>query len=799
MSNKNIEKLVSEDKKGYRKSKSNKIREILLITSSIIFILVVLTIIFISPLAKYLVERFDKKYTGREIKMSWAYVNPFTGYIHFDNLKIYEFKSDIVFFSANGLSANVTMSKLLSKTYEVSELTLDNPQGLLFQNKKQFNFSDLIMRFSPKKQSAEKKEPIHFNIFNIKINNGKFYYREIITPINYFIKNVNIESAGFRWDVDTIPIKFSFLSGIGSGDVKGNFTLNSKNKNYKLGVLVNKFDLNIVGQYIKDLSNYGSFQAILDADFKSKGNLIDRENVTNSGLISVSDFHFGKDSTEDFAAFDNLTFAINEISPKKFKYIFDSVSLKQPYFRYEKYDYLDNVQTMFGKKGANVSAANVNGAKYNLVIEIAKYIKTMSKNLLRSNYKVDRLAIYNGEIKYNDYSLSEKFEIELNPFTFTADSVDKTHQRVNFNIASGIKPYGSSALKISINPKDSSDFDLNYHFQNLPASIFNPYLIKYTSFPLDRGTIEVKGKWNVRNGEIKSNNHLLIIDPRVGDRLRNKNSTWLPMRLIMFFVRERGNVIDYEIPITGNLKKPNFKLKDVIFDVLENVFVKPVTTRYGVEVRNVETEIEKSLSLKWEMKNSKLTSQQEDFLKRMADFLEENEGATITVNPQRYERKEKEYILFFEAKKKYYIKYNKKNDKSFDEEDSLKVEKMSIKDSLFVTYLNEQTHDPMLFTIQDKCTKIIGLKSVNAKFKNLNKERLNVFTNYFKDNGTEKRIKVGNGKNIIPYNGFSFYEIYYKGDYPEYLLKAYRKMNELNNKSPRKKFKRERNKNLKTQ
>ena len=163
MSNKNIEKLVSEDKKGYRKSKSNKIREILLITSSIIFILVVLTIIFISPLAKYLVERFDKKYTGREIKMSWAYVNPFTGYIHFDNLKIYEFKSDIVFFSANGLSANVTMSKLLSKTYEVSELTLDNPQGLLFQNKKQFNFSDLIMRFSPKKQSAEKKEPIHFN------------------------------------------------------------------------------------------------------------------------------------------------------------------------------------------------------------------------------------------------------------------------------------------------------------------------------------------------------------------------------------------------------------------------------------------------------------------------------------------------------------------------------------------------------------------------------------------------------------------------------------------------------------
>ena len=30
--------------------------------------------------------------------------------------------------------------------------------------------------------------------------------------------------------------------------------------------------------------------------------------------------------------------------------------------------------------------------------------------------------------------------------------------------------------------------------------MFNPYLITYTSFPLDRGTIELNGTWNVRNG-----------------------------------------------------------------------------------------------------------------------------------------------------------------------------------------------------------------------------------------------------------------------------------------------------------
>ena len=47
------------------------------------------------------------------------------------------------------------------------------------------------------------------------------------------------------------------------------------------------------------------------------------------------------------------------------------------------------------------------------------------------------------------------------------------------------------------------------------------------------------------------------------------------MPLIMTFIRERGNVIDYEIPITGNLKDPKFHLSDVIFDLLGNIFVKP--------------------------------------------------------------------------------------------------------------------------------------------------------------------------------------------------------------------------------
>ncbi len=245
--------------------------------------------------------------------------------------------------------------------------------------------------------------------------------------------------------------------------------------------------------------------------------------------------------------------------------------------------------------------------------------------------------------------------------------------------------------------------------------MFNPYVISATSFPLDRGTLEFKGTWNVRNGIIKSINHLVIIDPRLSKRIRNKDTKWIPAPMIMAFIRERGNVIDYQIPITGNLKNPDFHVSDVIFDLLGNIFIKPPSTPYIFEVKNAEAEIEKALTLKWTTRQNSLLPEQEKFIDNMAEFLSKNPDASITVYPQYFALKEKEYILFFEAKKKYFLATNNKNSHSLSAEDSVSVDKMSVKDSLFVHYLNRHLKDSLVFTIQEKCTCIIDSTVINFK------------------------------------------------------------------------------------
>ncbi|MEJ0055001.1 MAG: DUF748 domain-containing protein [Bacteroidota bacterium] len=173
---------------------------------------------------------------------------------------------------------------------------------------------------------------------------------------------------------------------------------------------------------------------------------------------------------------------MKNLSPARKKYLFDSITLSYPYVKYEIYDSLDNVQALFGKNGKNISDITNQSGRFNLVIEIARYVKTLSRNFFMSDFQIGTLGIFNGDFVFNDYSTSEKFSIRASPLTILADSVDRRNKRVGLKLNSEIKPFGSADFYISINPKDSGDFDMKYNIEKIPAATFNPYLISLTSF-----------------------------------------------------------------------------------------------------------------------------------------------------------------------------------------------------------------------------------------------------------------------------------------------------------------------------
>ena len=443
---------------------------------------------------------------------------------------------------------------------------------------------------------------------------------------------------------------------------------------------------------------------------------------------------------------------------------------------------------MFGKEGSNITVADEAGAKFNLIIELAKYIRDLSENFFQSNYKVERLAVYKADLRFLDYSLNEVFEARAFPLSIYADSIYKKSERVDVLLTAGLIPQGDLSVALSIDPHNSGNFDLNYHLNDVPLATANPYLVSFTSFPMENGTLRLNGIWNVRNGMIESRNHLLLVDPKLANRIKNKGNGWIPLPLVLACIKERGNVIDYEIPIEGDLKDPSFILKDVVGDLFVNLFLKPSSLPFLIHSENVETEIETAFIMKWEMGQSLPDNSQEKFLSRLQKYLEDNPEANITITPVHYEVKEKERILFFEAKKKYFLQVRNPASLTFDFADSMKISKTAIKEPGFVNYIEKQYKDSLIYTIQEKCEAYLGNKIVLEKFEKLVQMRKSEIVNALQSKSSANQVIFKTDINTIPPNGFSYFKIGYKGMLPERLISAYDQMNEINERDFRKKY-----------
>lgn len=744
----------------------------------IIIGLYIILIIIASPLTKYLVQKYDLQYTGREITLDRAFVNPLGGSTSLHNLQMREAQSDSIFFSAEKLSADLSLLKALRGIYQVNYIRLVKPEINIFRTDTIFNFNDLIEKFAVKKDSVE-KEAVKFSVLDIKLEDGLVRYGEKAIDNITEISQVNFSSPGMKWNVDSLQGEFSFVPGAGSAS--GNFVLNTDSLDYRGNIEINGFDLAMFNQYFVKYAGKANLTGIINTNLSMQGKFKNFLEGKGSGKFELKDFHFGKDKDNDYASLERFLVEIRELDLKKSIYYFDSILVSKPSILYQMYDTLDNFRRLIPPKVKEKAEEATDTVDY-LV------------NIMGADYYVKSFALIDGRIEFNDYSIAEKFTFIMDKFNIKADTIDKQKRKVKIETTGKIYPAGNISSTLSMDTKNENNFDISYEMRNVPATMFNPYLITYTSYPLDRGTIEMHGTWNVRNRNISSLNHFLVIDPRDTKKVRGKNTKWVPLPLIMAFVRERGGVIDYQIPVKGSLDDPAFKLKDVISDILRNILEKPPTTPYRMEVRNVEKKVEKTLTVKWKMRQVRIEKEQGKFLENISKFLKKNPEAHIVIEPIVHVEKEMENLLLFEAKKSYFFETNGKKESALSEKDSMKVEKLSSKDPAFIKHMNSKMKNSDLLTLQEKCYNYIGKQIVKKRFDETVITRKNEFMKFFVKDKTDNRVEFTEMKNTVPYNWFSYYNINYKGDIPESLKEAFNKLYELDVDPAREEFFSRRNK-----
>ncbi len=122
--------------------------------------------------------------------------------------------------------------------------------------------------------------------------------------------------------------------------------------------------------------------------------------------------------------------------------------------------------------------------------------------------------------------------------------------------------------------------DLNVACTNTGLTAFTPYMEKYAGYPLNKGNLSVGLQYEIRNKELKASNRIDIDQLTLGARNKSPDATKLPVKLAIALLKDRHGKIELDVPLSGRLDDPKFRIVPLVLQVFVNILTKAATSPF---------------------------------------------------------------------------------------------------------------------------------------------------------------------------------------------------------------------------
>jgi hypothetical protein len=741
--------------------KPGKITSIFLI---IIAILVLIVFFGISPLVKYEIEKNSVEWTGRKITMKHLFINLWNWNVTVKDLKVYEAKGNVVFFSARKIFTDISVFPLLKGEYKINTVQIDAPDVILEQTGNRFNFDDLVTRFtvvdSTKKEPEKPSEPTKYRVERMEITNGSITYRDKVLNNEIVMQHFKLACPLLVWNSPLLnaATSFDFKSG---GKVSGKLALNLDSLSYVLHANLEKLDLQMLVPYMKDYVKTSYLGGLLSSKLLIKGDFDKPEAVAVKGDISLSDFRIDDKNKVTVASWKNFAIAIDSLDVAGNIYDFGEISLESPYLLFEYYEKSDNFTNLMVPSAPGVSSGPMAADTTVAVDEVdysnpftimAGYIKEISTDYVISNYTAKDVVIHNGQVVYKDYTLEDKFVYDLENVEMSTGSISSKSDSITCEFSCLTNRSGILKAHLAFDPRDYMNMSINYSIDKMRISDFNPYCKFYVAHTFVEGLLNYYSTNTIHNGQLKSTNLMSIKKIEVSKKIKGIGLFELPLRLAISILRDPKGNIELDIPVEGDLKDPTYKLGKVVWQIVKNLIVKAATAPFNLLAAAFGGKEDDIKFVRFDYLQQQFDSRQMKSLDLVSRALTEKPELKAKLVQVASHESEKELLALSLAKAIYYKKEIMITPKdSLDAKDMQAIEDISNKDPKFNAWLDRQflPEDVSTLPSQLKCRRLLGEQVLDQEVQKLFDLRNQLILNYLVNEKKldASRIKISNTAN----------------------------------------------------
>lgn len=198
--------------------------------------------------------------------------------------------------------------------------------------------------------------------------------------------------------------------------------------------------------------------------------------------------------------------------------------------------------------------------------------------------RIGRVRIVDGATHFADFTVEPSFAVAAQQLegTITGLSSDPA-ARAKVDIAGKVDRYAPVTVTGEVNYLAAQSFtDLTARFDNIELSTFNPYSGKFAGYVIDKGKLSVLTHYRVENRRLDAQHTIRIDQLELGGRVDSPDATSLPLKLAIALLKDRHGVIDLDLPVSGSLDDPSFRVGPIVWKMFVNLLGRIVTAPFAL-------------------------------------------------------------------------------------------------------------------------------------------------------------------------------------------------------------------------
>jgi len=259
------------------------------------------------------------------------------------------------------------------------------------------------------------------------------------------------------------------------------------------------------------------------------------------------------------------------------------------------------------------------------------------------------VSLVNGKVLFSDYFIRPNYSADLTELTGKLSAFSSQPpggEPVLADLELRGRAEGSAALEITgkLNPLAKPlALDIVGKVRDLELPPLSPYSVKYAGHGIERGKLSMDVSYKVLpDGQLTASNKLVLNQLTFGEPVEGAPNS-LPVRLAVALLADSHGVIDLDLPISGSLNDPQFRIGPVIFKIIVNLIGKAITAPFSLLARAFGGGDELS-TVAFAPGSASLTPEARQGLDKVAKALAERPALKLTVTGTASLAREREAI-----------------------------------------------------------------------------------------------------------------------------------------------------------